>query len=319
MNFNIHIINRENEKHLKQWEHVTENSDGATIFHEHKFLSYHGKRFPEKHLGIYKGSTIHGLIPLCIDSELTAKSPYGASYGGFLFSNKLNYKEAKNICSLFIDFLSSEQVKKIVITPPISTYYKDPDETFIFSMLERGFEFFNSDITHILQIESDFKKKYSSRVVRSIKKATSNNVKVILNGDINDFWSVLEKNFKKHSVNPTHSFNEWKLLCSIYPEKIFMPIAYFENTPVAALGCLQINAQCTMFFYILQDPEYQDKQSLSFLIHSTIEHIAKNNISEYIDFGTSSVNMIGRENIFEFKESYGAVGVFRHSLVKYIK
>ena len=51
---------------------------------------------------------------------------------------------------------------------------------------------------------------------------------------------------------------------------------------------------------------------MSLIVYDTILK-AKEDGFKYFDFGTSSVNMKGRENIFRFKESFGAIGVFRHT------
>jgi lipid II:glycine glycyltransferase (peptidoglycan interpeptide bridge formation enzyme) len=54
---------------------------------------------------------------------------------------------------------------------------------------------------------------------------------------------------------------------------------------------------------------------MSLLIFDTILD-AKEREFDFFDFGTSSVNMIGRENIFRFKESFGSIGNFRHTYLK---
>ena len=122
----------------------------------------------------------------------------------------------------------------------------------------------------------------------------------------------MEKTFEKHSANPTHSKEELISLQNMFPNEIYFNIAYIEKRPVAAMGVFKINDLCEMSFYLCSDSEYQNTQALTLVVYESILDSKKNGF-KYFDFGTSSVNMIGKENIFRFKESFGAIGEFKHT------
>lgn len=312
-------IERLSPKWEKQWDDFVENSNNGTIFHKLKFLEYHGNKFKnnESHIVFLKGESLFAVMPLAIfeeDGKIIAKSPYGASYGGLVFHNILNYHDSKKIVKLFIDYAKELKISEIIITPPLNIYNKKYSETFIFSMLEAGFKLINSDITSIVNLNTNNleSEEFTSRARNMARKARKANVIYKFNQSIDDFWKVMEITFNKHGTKPTHNFDEWKYLCDKFPEYFWNDIAYLNNRPIAGIGHIKVNSFTDSSFYLCNDPEYYKTQALSLIIYEALLR-AQSKGYKWFDFGTSSVNMKARENIFIFKESFGAVGLFRNT------
>jgi len=321
--FNIKIIDRNNENDYKLWIKKLEDFNGATIFHNPDFLSYHNDRFDECHLGFYKGEQLFGMIPLAILDENNikiAKSPYGASYGGFIFQSLLNYSDSKEIVNLLINYLKKMKVNKIIITPSLPIHHNNGySDTFSFSLIENGFKVVNSDITSTVSlnnknIETDIFTSKIKNVVRKARKARKANIEIKYRCDIDDFWLLMDKTFEKHGTTPTHTKKQYQDLMNYFPNEIYCNLAYLDDIPVAGIGIFEINKKNIMSFYLCSDNEYQQTQAMSLLIYETIINSQERNF-DFFDFGTSSVNMIGRENIFRFKESFGAVGIFKNTFI----
>ncbi len=315
--FNIKRIDRNNDKDYKLWIKKIEDFNGATIFHNPNFLSYHANRFDECHLGFYKGEQLFGMIPLAIINENNiqiAKSPYGASYGGFVFQSILNYSDSTEIISLFINYLK-KTVNKIIITPSLSLHHNNGySDTFSFSLLENGFKVVNSDITSTVSlsdknIETEI---FTSKIRNMARKARKAHVEIKYSCNIDDFWLLMDKTFQKHGTTPTHSKKQYQYLMNVFPDEIYCNIAYIRDIPVAGMGVFEINKKNIMSFYLCNDNEFQQTQAMSLLIYETILNAQERDF-DFFDFGTSSVNMIGRENIFRFKESFGSVGSFKNT------
>ena len=100
-----------NEKQLARWDSFVDQSINGTIFHKRKFLAYHGDKFKGKEhfLVVLKGTEVVAQISLAFlegpDGKVEAKSPYGASYGGFVFSHCPSYGEGREIASLLTAYL----------------------------------------------------------------------------------------------------------------------------------------------------------------------------------------------------------------------
>ena len=322
--FSIRKIDRNSEVDYKRWKHLFDCADGVTVFHDPDFLNYHGDKFNEHHLGIFKGNELFGFIPLAIvkENEITlAKSPYGASYGGFIFKSILNYTDSKEIVKMFVDYLEAMQVDQLIITPSLSMYYKNAySDTFIFALMEQGAKIIASDITSVVYLNSkDIEHEVFISKVRNLerkaKKARKANIKIKYKSNVNDFWLLMDKTFSKHATNPTHKKNEYITLMEKVKNRVYCNLAYIDNAPVAGIGVFEINNENIMSFYLCHDHKYQKTQAMSCLIYETILKAKECNF-KYFDLGTSSVNMVGRENIFKFKESLGAVGKFRLTYLK---
>lgn len=87
-------------------------------------------------------------------------------------------------------------------------------------------------------------------------------------------------------------------------------MAYLNGRPIAGIGVFVINRRVSSSFYLCTDPEFQNVQALSGLVCGAIQR-AQDNGFKWFDLGTSSDEMQGRENIFSFKEGFGAIGLFR--------
>ncbi len=297
-------------KDYKKWVNLFKKADGATIFHHPLFLAYHQNRFNEEHLGIFKGEELIAVIPLAINQN-SAKSPYGASYGGFIGIKNFTYSESKEIVELFLDYLKAKGVKDITITPSLGIYYKNYDETLLFAMMEQGFRIVNSDISSIVRLNKQ--NLFNAKLRNISKKAQNLGVELKFKvSNVDDFWLLMEKTFAKHKKSPTHNKEEYKDLMQKFPNKIYCNIAYLDKEPIAGMGIFEINDRAIMSFYHCSNEEYKYTQALTFLVVTTILD-AKERGFKYLDFGTSSVNMKANPNIFRFKESFGAIGLFRHT------
>ncbi len=310
---------KQNKSH--QWDEFVEKSNEGTIFHRLDFLAYHNDKFKENehHLTIYKGKSLFGVMPLSIfidDGRRIAKSPYGASYGGPLYARMLNYADSRDIVATMLNYLHEIQVNKLYMTLPISCCYKRYSETFRFALMEQGFQCINRDISSVVCLDQtlSLSAEMSSRARNMARKARKGGIEVMSHADLVDFWTVMDITFQKHGTRPTHSKEEFIRLHGKFPERVYADVAYFDGKPVAGVGYFVVNSRVNSSFYLCQDPDYQHTQALSLLIYEGIMASQTQRFA-WFDFGTSSVNMQGRENIFRFKESFGAVGVFRETYV----
>jgi len=301
----------------EQWNRFIGESVNGSVFHRLDFLAYHKSRFEENicHLLITDDAKSVAVIPLGVfqvEGKKVARSPFGASYGGFVFAEDIGYCEAKELIALFLEYVRGQAIDEIVIVPSIAEYCRSHSDTFTFALLERGFKFFNSDITSIVMLDDNWEKRLHHSRLRNIRKAIKSNVICKNHAPPEDFWITVEATFNKHGVPPTHTFEEWKWLCENLPKNVWCEVAYFEGKPIAGIGQIKLNDIAEMSFYLSNDLAYQEMQGQSLLIYETLKSAYERGI-KYYDLGTASVNMAARENIFMFKERFGAVGVFRHT------
>lgn len=308
----------------EQWNDFVESSNEGTIFHRLDFLSYHGDKFKdnEHHLIWYKGESIFAVMPMGIfkeDGKRVARSPYGASYGGPVFQKPLNYADSQLVVSTLLNYLTKFNITVCTLTLPIACCYAKYSETFRLTLLEHGFRCMNRDISSVVCLNGDnpIFEEMTSRarnMARKARKARKAGVVLMHQSSVTDFWVVMDKTQEKLGMKPTHTLEEFRWLCDHLSERVYVDVAYLDRTPVAGIGYFVINDRVNSSFYLCQDPQKQQIQALSLLIYETLER-AQYEVFHWFDFGTSSANQKGRENLFRFKESFGAIGQFRDTYV----
>lgn len=301
------------------WNDLVESGDGGTIFHRLDFLSYHGERFAANvhHLGILKGTTLVGVMPMAVFDTPTgreASSPYGASYGGPVFAHPLEYSAARQVGAALVAYLRGAGVAKLTMTLPIAPCYREYCETFRLALVEESFACTNREISSVVDLRAaaDVAEIVTSRARNMSRKAVACGVRIVTDAPPADFWRAMEATFAKHGSSPTHTFEQFALLHERFGQRIYADVAYLGDTPVAGVGYFVINGRVNSSFYLCQDPAHQSCQAQSLLVMHALEQSKKAGFA-WFDFGTSSRGGRGVENIFQFKESFGARGLFRET------
>ncbi len=305
-----------------RWDNFVDSSNEGTLFHRLDFLAYHGEKFckNEHHLIIHKGPAVHAVMPLAIfdeDGRRVAKSPYGGSYGGPVFSKPQNYQDSHGVVEAILEYLKSQGISELTLTLPISVCYQRYSEILRFVLLEWGFQCINRDISSVVCLDKNnpTSKEMTSRArntARKARKARKMGINVVRQAPITDFWQILEMTFAKHGSKPTHTLAEFRWLHERNSERVYVDIASLDGIPIAGVGYFVINQNVNSSFYLCQDPQKQQAQGLSLLIYEALERAQEEGF-RWFDFGTSSAQMQGRPNIFRFKESFGAIGIFRET------
>jgi hypothetical protein len=320
MAFSISIAT---DKQLLNWDSFVEHSANGTLFHTRRFLCYHGDRFrnSERYLIIKKGDDVVGQIALSIQIEnnvTTANSPYGASYGGVVLRRVMSYGDATKIVVNLIDWLQQNNIDQFKLTFPLDIFANDSHDTFKFVFLENGFRSVNRDICSVIKLKEDIEYLLSGKTRNVIKTAIKRGVKIMLDTPLEKFWKLVEMTYNRHGKNPTHTQDELRRLMQLFPSKIRTHTAEFEGASIAGICEFTLNKRVESAFYFCRNPEFDRLQGLSVLVENALQR-AKALGFVFYDFGTSSLNMLGRANIFSFKEGFGSTGVFRETFLLDLK
>lgn len=305
------------KKDLERWDTFVADSCNGTLFHRLAFLGYHGSRFSgkERHLVLKKGDESVALISCTVTEEAGTRimrSPYGGSYGGFLLRRPPSYSESSAILNAFFAYVRLEGIGRICITPPLVCFSERPLDTFYFSMLEQGFQLINRDVSSVVGFSerTEVSEVVSSRARNMARKAMGAGVEIQHRAPLEDFYVPMGETFARHGVPPTHTREELADLVTRFPENVYFDVAYLAGKPVGGVCCFELTSQVITSFYLVQTVDGEEVQSLSLLVLKALER-ARSNGFTWFDFGTSTHAMTARQNIFRFKESFGACGMFR--------
>lgn len=309
-----------NPRLMEQWDQLVDKSVNGTLFHSRRFLSYHGARFKgnERFLVALKIDQPIALLPLGLfltEHGKIARSPYAASYGGIIFLRPPTYSEASRVITAFIDWLRSEGIQQCVITQSPDIFHDRNISTAIFGYHEQGFRLTSRDVCSVVNTasKSDIKGRMKGNARNKVRKAENAGVIVDTTASLEELWPVVEETFERHGTRPTHSYEELADLLNRCPQDIRIVIARLDKRPVAGIVEFRITNYVNSSFYFCQNSVGAEVQALSLLVDFSI-HRAQVEGYKLYDFGTSTVKMNARPNIFRFKEGFGAEGIFRETM-----
>lgn len=311
------------EGHTEAWDEFVWDSNNGTLFHSRKFLNYHPKaRFEDFSLIFKKDRKYLAVLPAALRSDADKKtliSHPGASMGGVVSKYSISLKDTFRIVEELLRFADRQGVAEIIITLPPEFYHTRPSNYLDFALLESGFTYSKREVTSVIPLdfaEEDALLIFSPESRRAVRKAIKAGVEIRESSDFATFYSILEKNLNmRHNVQPTHSLDELMLLKELLPDHIRLFGAYVENTMIAGIVIFTCNPKVALAFYITHRGDMQEYRGVNALFYEVIRW-ARRNRFKFLDFGIFTVNMRPNWGLARFKESFGAQGVFRDTLIK---
>lgn len=309
------------DKDRAEWESLVEAGNNGTIFHLRKFLSYHPKdRFIDHSLIFEKKDKPFVLFPAAERIEQGKKilvSHPGSSYGSFVTPVDLSFSDANHLVKTLKAYVKNIGMDGIRLTLPPAIYNRRVSNYIDFSLLSQGFTYAKREVSSILFIEptiEDQLKKFRSSHRRAIRKAERSGVMIRQSDDFASFYQILKKNLSiRHGVTPTHTLEELEKLKALFPDKIHLFGAFFEEKMIAGVVNFICNNDVVLAFYISHDENYQETRALNLLFYNIFEWAIREKVKVF-DFGIFTVSGDPNFGLARFKENFGSSGMFRDTL-----
>jgi lipid II:glycine glycyltransferase (peptidoglycan interpeptide bridge formation enzyme) len=306
---------------------VLQNSDNGTIFHLYEFNKYHSNDFyncKEKiHFKFYKKNKIIASIFGVIDKnqeDVFFKSPYGASYGGFIVHKDISFDESEQIFKIFQDKIIELKIYKLQIVNTSSIHSlnnKIEYFDFIFSANEFFLQKLDILLVYDCKNNEDVFLSFERKTKTELRQAIDNsnlNVKIISGIDENSYSILLNSQKRLNSV-PTHTFEDLLEINKLLPDSIITCKILNGECQVAGITMMRVNEKVLNTFYIYDVFESRDLKANHLAYYKVIEY-AKNNSYSYLDFGPSSFGFIPNYPLIKFKEKFGTFPVNRRTFYK---
>jgi Acetyltransferase (GNAT) domain len=299
------------------WDDFVATSNNGTIFHRLGYLAYHGGRFAANahHLAWCKGDSIHAVMPLGIFEEegrRVARSPFGASYGGVVAKRDLSLAQASDYADSLLDHLRAEGVDRLVVTPAPGLNHEHATDYVEFFLLKAGAVCTRFELTSYIHVQEEPLDGFRHAAVKAIRKAQANDVRVEENDRLEEFYEILAANRRKYDATPTHSLDELRWLRKRFPDDIRLFMAYREGVAIGGSLVYRVNPRVLLDFYWAHVDEFQGLRPVSLLVHEIARWAHGEGIRTF-DFGTQTIDMVPVEGGTRFKETFGALGVFRRT------
>lgn len=323
-------VKRYREVHAKEWDDFLISSVNGTFMQERKFLNYHpADRFLDHSLIFRENKRIIGVLPAAqieeTDQSRILVSHPGASHGGLIIEPSLSTEKSLELVKIFLAYCTESGFDYIRLKPVPRIYHRGLSDQLDFALRFSGFKIEYTELATALALQEGeepfVKRVMCSSAFRSYQKALKSGLSVVEEGDLNDYWPLLEnKLHQDHHTKPTHLLGEIKYLKTLYPDRIKLFTAYQGATLTAGVLFFLLNEKVMNCFYIAHDDHYQHLRPLNLIFGYLMEWGRKNGFF-YLDWGISTEGRGSRVNtgLFRFKESHGGHGVLRESYLYCLK
>jgi hypothetical protein len=306
------------EEQSDLWDNLVKMSNNGTIFHTRKFLSYHPSgRFADHSIIFNKKEKPFVVFPAAekkIDGKKYLISHPGTSYGSFVVPEMLSFKNSYELVKSLLKYARDENFGGIRLTPPPTIYNLRLSNYIDFALIQHGFNYQKREVSSILFLEKTVEQnleKFKSSHRRALRKALKAQIEIKETNRFKEFYTILKSNLKiRHNVIPTHTLDELLKINELFPNKVKLFGAFFEEKMVAGVVNFICNNEVVLAFYISHDEKYQETRALNLLFYKIFEWAIEEKFKVF-DFGIFTVNEEPNFGLARFKENFGASGMFR--------
>lgn len=304
------------------WDHFVWQANNGTLFHTRAFLTYHPpQRFNDDSLLFFKEGKLLAVLPAAIRAGETARilrSHPGASFGSFVTNTDLSLRDAERLVTHFLAYCHERGYTGVELTLPPQIYLARPSNYIDFILYQHGFRYRKREVSSVVPLDVPADRVFelfSPESRRAVRRAQKLGVEIKESDDFATFYEILQKNLRlRHHVQPTHSLEELLQLRQMFPERIRFFAASAENAMIAGIVMFACNPRVALAFYISHREDYQRHRGVNLLFHEVFQWCIKQGFN-FLDFGIFTVNMQPNWGLGRFKESFGAQGVFRDTML----
>lgn len=319
-----------NEYKDKWDDFVINHSVNGTFLQTKQFLDYHGDRFKDASLVIYKGNdTVVAVIPACdiCDNGVRVFNAHaGSTFGGIVMSDKFyDIEHADAVMTVLEEYLVKKGYGQIRIKLTSDIFAKQNGNLLYYFLFQRGyiaydeiscyidFDNYNEDIIFNFTAGRRRDYRYSLKNELSFKKLETDI-------EIENFYNILCDNLKKFGAAPVHSLDE---ILEFKNERLTDIVEFYgvykDDRMIAGSMVFLFGNKVFHTQYLAADQSCLKMFPMNFLDVNLIT-VAKERGFRYFSFGTSTEEhgKVLNKKLAEFKAGFGTEFGINKTYVKKI-
>lgn len=240
--------------------------------------------------------------------------PGSASFGGLVSSVKLRLSDYQHFLNALLKFADNKGCSRIEWIPTSRQHELNGDDEKEFAAQSCGYEKEVVGLESIVNLPS----LPDAKCRNLLKKCDNQNIVYLPKISLIDFHSLLTQTYNRHNANPTHSLEDLSCLSERFPQQIRFVGASFDDKVIGSACIFRIYPWCDLVFYLCMDDRYKSLNPLMRLLQSDMDRAFIEGVTSY-NFGTSSIGLNLRENVWSFKKQFNARGYIRNKFVREIE
>ncbi|MGF1533833.1 MAG: GNAT family N-acetyltransferase [Bernardetiaceae bacterium] len=289
------------------WDDFIQQAKNGHFFFHRSFLAYHGDRFRDASLLIFKKNKLVAVF-VANRRKQTLYAHEGLTFGGLVWGEQLRLPDFFAVWEALWAYWQSEGIKHLIYRVPPAYQTRLPTDELLLVLAYLGGRCVRTELSPVCLLPPTTKP--AQRKARNLKKANQAALSLAPLSDWRDFEAVLlTQLWERHGVKPVHNAFEMDYLSKRFPGQITHHGAFLGDGLVAG-ATLFINpyAHTRHVQYMAATPEGRCVGAMDYLIAQLLKAAADAR-ARYFSFGVSSE--AGGEQINAglacWKEQWGAV------------
>ena len=299
------------------WRSFVGSSQQGTFYHDPAFFEVYRRKVEAPANLIFRiDGRIVAILPAGIvknaESGRELRSPFSASFAGFLTPASLGLGETMAVVEATVRWARDNGVQRIVIQQPPGIYGDSVDDTIEFALRHSGFEQLGTELSYFITPSMPS----SSVVARNVRKAEANGCRFEPIG-LEDVWQFISAIKAERGQPFDIQQNDLLAIGAAFPGCVPAFGVFHGDALVAAFVGYLLNPRVLLGFHWAQRAEAQQLRPSDYLIHRAARW-AFDAGARVVDLGTTTIGAEPVWGVTHFKEKFLPSGAMRRRFVKTI-
>lgn len=312
------VIKKYTDDMQEKWDQFVQyHSFNGTFLQTRNFLNYHGNKFKDASIIIYKGQdTIVAVVPACViqtQDKNICYSHAGSTFGGIVIGETFYDIEHMDAVMQILELYWRQQGYDEVTLRQTSEIFSKKNTGLLDYFLHKyGYVSYDelSCYVDFREYNADIISNFSAAKRRGYRYALNNNLvlkKIEKDEEVTEFYRLLCLNLEKYDTRPVHSCSE---LLDFKNQRLRDSVefyaVYMEERMVAGSMVFKFENRVFHTQYLAADPAYLKFYSMYYLDEELISLAMKRGF-RYFSFGISTEEQgkVLNKSLAQFKEGFG--------------
>ncbi|MBG6186050.1 FemAB family protein [Flavobacterium sp. CAN_S2] len=222
------------ESDYANWNAFIGQAKNATFLFHRDFMEYHKDRFEDFSLMVFDSEKLVAVLPANKVGDIV-HSHQGLTYGGLVYSPKLNGEKVEEILDSILSFFKENEVQSFFFKSIPLFYTSKGNAEIDFFLFKRGAFLDKKEMN--LGINLAMPLTISKGKLKHFRKIEELDLEMVEEQHLESFWElVLEPRLlEKYNAKPVHTLQEITLLKEKFPENIKQFSVYFDDVIIAGI------------------------------------------------------------------------------------
>ncbi|WP_232226359.1 FemAB family protein [Flavobacterium sp. ACAM 123] len=236
-----YIVKQYESSYFEQWNAFIGKAKNATFLFHRDFMEYHEERFQDYSLLIFEGAALIAVLPANRVGN-TVYSHQGLTYGGLVYSSKINGEKVASSIDSLLSFLKQNGIQFFYFKPIPSFYPTGGNKEIDFFLLKKGAFLERKEMNMAINLAMPL--TISKSKLKHFRKIEELDLEIVEEQQLESFWQlVLEPRlFEKYDAKPVHTLEEMTKLKEIFPATIKQFSVYDNNAIIAGITLFEMDS-----------------------------------------------------------------------------